>query len=136
MRKVKEETIVEKTKGQGSGFVAGVIAGAVVAAAGGYLVWSRTDSRTPPAAIQQSPPAATLPPLIEMSPSALASVERISPDGLKDLMDRGEATIIDVRDVETYSAGHIPGALQIPLQYVAGEIPYFPRDKKLITYCT
>ena len=44
--------------------------------------------------------------------------------------------ILDVRDVDAYAASHIPGALQIPLARVEGEIPYLPKDKPLITYCT
>jgi rhodanese-related sulfurtransferase len=54
----------------------------------------------------------------------------------KRLIDEGGAVVIDVRDFDDYVAGHIPGSLQIPLGYVQGEIPWFPQDKKLITYCT
>ncbi len=66
----------------------------------------------------------------------IAKVPRIEPAALKAKMDKGEVTVVDVRVVDAYRAGHIPGALQIPLEYVAGEIPWFPRDKQIITYCS
>jgi rhodanese-related sulfurtransferase len=44
--------------------------------------------------------------------------------------------VIDVRDVDAYLAGHIEGALQIPLSYIAGEVPYLRRGKPIVTYCT
>jgi rhodanese-related sulfurtransferase len=48
----------------------------------------------------------------------------------------GQVTIIDVRDVDSYLASHIPGALQIPVTRIQGEIPYLPKDKPIVTYCT
>ena len=32
-----------------------------------------------------------------------------------ELLDRGQAIVVDVRDPEEWPAGHIPGAAQIPL---------------------
>jgi len=52
------------------------------------------------------------------------------------LFAEGRAVVIDVRDIESYRAGHVPGALQIPLGYVVGELPHFARDRRLIAYCT
>jgi rhodanese-related sulfurtransferase len=82
----------------------------------------------------------TPPPITEEARAELeaqiAKVPRIAPAALKAKMDKGEVAVIDVRAVEAYQAGHIPGALQIPLEYVAGEIPWFPRDKEIVTYCS
>lgn len=118
-------------------FAGGLIAGGVVAAIAAYFLLARPGTGPADRSESTAPLAATTSVApIDFSAAALSGVERISPDGLKDLMDRGEAAIIDVRDIDTFKAGHIPGALQIPLQYVAGETQYFPRDKKLITYCT
>jgi hydroxyacylglutathione hydrolase len=45
-------------------------------------------------------------------------------------------TIIDVRDADSYRDRHIPGAMHIPLAYIQGEIPYLPKDKPIVAYCT
>lgn len=71
-----------------------------------------------------------------LSPAEVAMADRIDVSEVKRMLDEGSAITIDVRDVDSYAAGHIPGALQIPLQYVAGEVPWFPRDRMIITYCT
>jgi hypothetical protein len=70
-----------------------------------------------------------------VSPAEIARVERISASETRRLLDAGQAIIIDVRDVHSFVDGHIPGALQIPLEYVPSQIPWFPRDRKIITYC-
>jgi hypothetical protein len=66
----------------------------------------------------------------------LLSIPRITADELRTRIDRGEVAVIDVRDIESYRASHIPGALHIPLSFIEGEIPYLPRDKALVAYCT
>ena len=35
-----------------------------------------------------------------------------------------------------YDQGHIPGAKLIPVGEVANRIAEFPRDKKIVTYCS
>lgn len=62
--------------------------------------------------------------------------ERISIADAKAAFDRGEITLIDVRTVEQFAASHIPGSLQIPLPRIEGEIPYLPKDKLVVTYCS
>jgi rhodanese-related sulfurtransferase len=54
----------------------------------------------------------------------------------KRLFDSNGVTILDVRDIDAYSASHIPGALQIPLSRVEGEVSYLPKEKPIVTYCT
>jgi hydroxyacylglutathione hydrolase len=67
---------------------------------------------------------------------AVESFRRIDVGELTPLVARGEVTIIDVRDADAYLAGHIPGSLQIPLSRIEGEIPYLPKGKRIVTYCT
>ena len=55
---------------------------------------------------------------------------------LAEMLKRGEAIILDVRDVDAYMAGHIEGALHIPLSYIEGEVPYLRKGKRIVTYCT
>lgn len=62
--------------------------------------------------------------------------DTVSVAELKALLDRGAVTVIDVRNAEPYLASHIPGALQIPLTRIQGEIPYLPKGKRIVTYCS
>jgi rhodanese-related sulfurtransferase len=47
----------------------------------------------------------------------------------------GEATILDVRPVEEYEAGHIPGALSIPLADLKTRLREVPKDREVVAYC-
>lgn len=50
-------------------------------------------------------------------------------------MRRGEVTLIDVRTVEEFQAGHIPGAVSVPLEKLEEMLPLLPGDRKIVTYC-
>lgn len=76
-------------------------------------------------------PDAQQPPVI-----AGDGVARTSPGELAAMIARGEVIVIDVREADAYIAGHIEGALHIPLSYIAGEVPYLRRGKPIVTYCT
>ncbi len=43
--------------------------------------------------------------------------------------------IVDVRDNETYKAGHIPGAINIPGKELDASWSKLPKDKTIIFYC-
>ena len=62
--------------------------------------------------------------------------ERISIADFRSAYDSKEITVIDVRPIEAFVAAHVPGALHIPLSRVEGEIPYLPKGKPIVTYCT
>ena len=47
----------------------------------------------------------------------------------------GEVTILDVRPVEEYRAGHIPGALSIPVADLKARLQDLPKDREVIAYC-
>lgn len=87
----------------------------------------------PTATAAPAPPTAPEP---EVQDPERAAVPRISVADLKQKLANGEVTLIDVRDADSYIAGHIPGALHIPLTRIEGEIPYLPRTKPIVTYCT
>ena len=51
----------------------------------------------------------------EMVTEAIESVDKITPDELKALLDEGaELQIIDVREQDLFAAGHIPGSVNVP----------------------
>ena len=66
----------------------------------------------------------------------LAPVPRTPLAQAKQKIDGGSVLVIDVRDVDSYTASHIPGAIQIPLARIEGEVNYLPRTKPILTYCT
>lgn len=84
------------------------------------------------------PAAAGAPPAEEREPLAaeVAHVPRSTPEQLLAMIEKKDVTIIDVRDKDSYLARHIPGALHIPLAYIQGEVPYLPKGKPIVTYCT
>lgn len=61
---------------------------------------------------------------------------RLSPDQLEELQLEGKPmTIIDVRKPESYKAGHVPGAINIPVAKIKNDPPALPKDQLLVTYC-
>lgn len=48
---------------------------------------------------------------------------------------RGEVTVLDVRPPEEYAAGHLPGALNIPLAELEARLGELAPDREVIAYC-
>jgi rhodanese-related sulfurtransferase/DNA-binding transcriptional ArsR family regulator len=59
----------------------------------------------------------------------------LAPDLLQDLVDRGEVVLIDVRPALEFAAGHVPGALSIPVEQLPGALERLPRDRRIVAYC-
>jgi hypothetical protein len=49
-------------------------------------------------------------------------IPRVEVDDARAAHDSGEAVFVDVRDADSYRAGHIPGAVSIPLPEVEGRL--------------
>lgn len=47
----------------------------------------------------------------------------------------GRVVVIDVRPEVEYLAGHIPGALSIPVDELAGRLAEVPLDQEIVAYC-
>jgi len=88
-------------------------------------------------AVAQMKPQPQSPVRIEYTKAKEASEEapRISRQEAKKLVDEGKAVFIDVRSENSYSIGHIKGALSIPGSQLAMRITEIPPKKKIITYC-
>ncbi|WP_244305735.1 rhodanese-like domain-containing protein [Kitasatospora cheerisanensis] len=50
-------------------------------------------------------------------------------------MAAGRAVALDVRPAEEYAAGHIPGALSIPVDELADRIGELPEHTEVVVYC-
>lgn len=140
----------ETTPNSGAGAMIVMVIGGILVAA--LVVWALSRSmQRPPAPVAEtsaSEPtstvatatgAATLPTSTEpphSSDEAHARVPRVNVDDLKKLYDAQQVTIIDVRDADSYAAGHIAGALHIPMASIESQIGFIPKSKQIVTYCT
>ncbi|MDX8034861.1 metalloregulator ArsR/SmtB family transcription factor [Lentzea sp. BCCO 10_0856] len=61
--------------------------------------------------------------------------EAVSREELLDRVRSGRATVIDVRPAEEYAAGHIPGAVSVPLDELADRLAELPADQEVVAYC-
>lgn len=64
--------------------------------------------------------------------------DALTPVGRDELMARvneGAAMVIDVRPADEYDAGHIPGAINIPLDELPRRLETLPRDQEIVAYC-
>lgn len=62
-------------------------------------------------------------------------LEPVDCDELVERVLQKSVTVIDVRPVEEYHAGHIPGALSVPLKELDAHLSELPRDQKVVAYC-
>lgn len=62
-------------------------------------------------------------------------VEQVTREQLLARVDRGEVTVIDVRPHVEYAAGHIPGALSIPLDELPDRLDELPEGTEVVAYC-
>ena len=61
----------------------------------------------------------------------IASVE-----GLKNQLRKTQILLVDVREQSEYQSGHIPNAINIPLQTLAHSLDQIPRDRRVVLYCS
>ena len=63
------------------------------------------------------------------------SLEAISRKELLKRSKDGSVTVLDVRPSEEYAVGHIPGALNVPLDEIEQHLANLPRGQEIIAYC-
>ena len=59
----------------------------------------------------------------------------VGTDELRSLLERGDTVLLDVRPASEYAAGHLPGAVHIPLDELAGRLAELPADQEVVAYC-
>jgi rhodanese-related sulfurtransferase len=59
----------------------------------------------------------------------------LPPQRVKEILDAGEAELVDVREPYEWDAGRIPGATHIELERLAGRADELPKDKPVIFQC-
>jgi rhodanese-related sulfurtransferase len=68
----------------------------------------------------------------------LSHRDEMEPDPAAELLERarkGLVTVLDVRPAEEYAAGHIPGALNVPVAMLEDFLSRLPRRKEVVAYC-
>lgn len=63
------------------------------------------------------------------------AMEAIEGDELLRRVKAGEVTVLDVRPPEEYRAGHIPGALSIPVGELHARLKELPKGREVVAYC-
>jgi len=61
--------------------------------------------------------------------------QAIDRDQLMDLIRDAAVLLLDVRPREEYEAGHIPGAVSIPLEELQTRLDELPEGKEIVAYC-
>ncbi len=62
-------------------------------------------------------------------------LEPVSRAELAERARQGQVVILDVRPVEEFAAGHIPGALSAPLAELDDALARIPRRAEIVAYC-
>ncbi len=71
-----------------------------------------------------------------MSDNPLVDPEiEVSPQRAKELLDAGEAVVVDVREDYERQAGHIEGSRHIELERLASQAESLPRDQPIVFQC-
>lgn len=68
----------------------------------------------------------------------LAHRDELEPVPAREVLTRvkkGLVTVLDVRPAEEYAAGHLPGALNVPLDRLEKYLAKLPRRKEVVAYC-
>jgi rhodanese-related sulfurtransferase len=62
-------------------------------------------------------------------------LEPVTQAELRKLVREGDVTVIDVRPRDEYEAGHIPGAMSIPVPELKRRLRELPKRREVIAYC-
>ncbi len=62
-------------------------------------------------------------------------MEPVSPRELLDRAAKGLVVVIDVRPAEEYAAGHVRGAINVPIDQLESRLAKLPKRKEVVAYC-
>jgi len=63
------------------------------------------------------------------------SLEPVSRQELVTRLQAGDVVLLDVRPEDEFAAGHVTGALNVPLGRLSETIDALPRDREVVAYC-
>jgi rhodanese-related sulfurtransferase len=67
--------------------------------------------------------------------TARTGMEKVDRDALLRRVREGRAAVLDVRPREEFKAGHIPGAISVPLTELKKRLKDLPRNREIVAYC-
>ncbi|HEY7727134.1 MAG TPA: metalloregulator ArsR/SmtB family transcription factor [Candidatus Eisenbacteria bacterium] len=62
-------------------------------------------------------------------------MESVSRSELLRRVREGSVVVLDVRPPEEYDAGHVPGAISLPLESLEAGLERLPKNKPIVAYC-
>jgi rhodanese-related sulfurtransferase/DNA-binding transcriptional ArsR family regulator len=68
----------------------------------------------------------------------LAHRDELEPVPAREVLARlkgGLVTVLDVRPEEEYAAGHLPGAINVPVEKLEGYLSRLPKKREVVAYC-
>ena len=68
----------------------------------------------------------------------LAHRDELEPVPAREVLERvkrGLVTVLDVRPAEEYAAGHLPGAINVPMDRLEKYLSKLPKRKEVLAYC-
>jgi rhodanese-related sulfurtransferase len=63
------------------------------------------------------------------------ALEAVDARELMERLNDGSVVVLDVRPKAEYRAGHIPGALSVPVDTLEAALQTLPRDREIVAYC-
>jgi rhodanese-related sulfurtransferase len=75
----------------------------------------------------------------EAAMQTMTEVTRVTPDEIKQRMDRGEPiAFVDARNPQAWAESEekLPGAIRVPADAIEDHLSEIPRDRAVIVYCT
>lgn len=65
-----------------------------------------------------------------------SDIEELTKEDLwKRIRRKDNLVVLDVRPIEEYEAGHLPGAVSIPLDELRKRVKELPKSKQIVAYC-
>ena len=92
----------------------------------------------PPVATASSMPQAQLSEALDHFLTSLPSdyYTITNTEALKSIVKNDNTSLIDVRQPSEFASGHIPNAINMPLQTLIANLDKIPQDRPVVLYCT
>ncbi|SEF56484.1 Rhodanese-related sulfurtransferase [Nonomuraea solani] len=65
----------------------------------------------------------------------LGTLEGVTADQLADRLADPGTVVVDVRSAADYAAGHVPGAVSVPLEDLLDQLGELPKESEIVAYC-
>jgi len=62
-------------------------------------------------------------------------LEPVSDDDLRERLREGLVTVLDVRPADEFAAGHLPGAVSVPLAHLEARLADLDPAREIVAYC-